>query len=317
MAVKKIITAMAAVLVLSVPLAANATVYYCGAGEYVQVRGIDGNVYSISTGPDYAAQQTQAMWTAGAGLLGSLKNSITASQTASTKNQPAAIIQGKARPDAQAKPFTFVNPEDYLKYKNGARAYAEDELRLFKKAAKTKGTEAFFSFLKKYCDERNIKYSTVVSMGILRSTMNLKNDSENPFTADSSVTYEIDMPKNLASVTVNIPRLSLGETASDSYTEAIPQSLKAFGMAVTCEPYLYAGYEGFIVKEIRPFSKAEAFGFKLYDQIIKIDNYTIQKTDTVDGLLKMVNKQLYRNKYPVTIFFQRNGNLQSTVLKPM
>lgn len=241
-----------------------------------------------------------------------------------------SVINSPADPNAQPYSYTIKAPEQipvpqptpgitltpYEQIQLGAKQMTAQELNTIRRAAYSRGIEPFIGVLKKYCEAQEFPYSINIFNGKISFNYRMYNPQIHPLFQNTAFEYTFDTKTNNASVTLRIPQLKIKETLAASYTEAIPQSFNAFGFTLTPEPVLYAGHEGYIIKDIRPYSKAAIIGLKQYDQIIKIDNITIKQSINLDETLKEINTALYKDKQPITITYVRSGIIGTLLVMP-
>lgn len=225
-----------------------------------------------------------------------------------------AIKAPETIPLPQARPGVTLTPYEQIQL--GAKQITVNELNTLRLAAYRRGIEPFIDALKKYCDAQKFPYSINLFNGKISFSYKMDNLKTHPLFQNTSFEYAFNTKTNNASVTIRMPNLEIHETLSASYTEAIPQNFNAFGFTLTPEPYLYAGHEGYIIKDLRPYSKAAIIGLQQYDQIIKIDNISITSSIDLTKTLKEINTALYKDKLPITITYVRAGNIEKTVLRP-
>ena len=225
-----------------------------------------------------------------------------------------AIKAPEPIPVPQATPGTTLTPYEQIQL--GAKQMTAHELNTLRQAAYRRGIEPFISALKKYCETQAFPYSINIFNGKISFNYKMNNPQIHPLFQNTAFAYTFDTKTNNASVTLRIPQLEIKETLAASYTEAIPQNFSAFGYTLTPEPVLYARYEGYIIKDIRPYSKAAIIGLKQYDQIIKVGATSIKESIDLNGTLAEINTTLYKDKQPITITYVRSGTIEKTLLRP-
>ncbi len=281
-------------------------------------RGQKGHVYygNSSTFSSYAP--TVSPGAAVGVLLGAIL--INAILQDSSTDAPVKPTEPTSEMPSEPRHVPSASPEialtSYEQMQIDAKQMTVQELNTLQQVAYRRGIEPFIGALKEYCETQAFPYSINIFDGKISFNCKVNNPQFHPQFQNATFEYTFDTKINNASVTLRIPQPEIRETLEASYTEAIPQNLSAFGFTLTPEPVLYAGYEGYIVKDIRPYSKAAIIGLKQYDQIIKVGNISIKRSIDFDETLKEINTALYKDKQPITISYIRNGILEKTVLRP-